>query len=89
MVTVRNSAMPEFEKSRTSVRYLFISCDDGALNDVGEEPDDREEHEATAVPGVEELAHRRPREISGSYRDLRVARRLGQVPCDRAPRRRP
>ena len=32
VVTVRNSAMPVFEKPCTSVRYLFVSCDDGALN---------------------------------------------------------
>ena len=31
VVTVRNSAMPLFEKSCTSVRYLFVNCDDGAL----------------------------------------------------------
>ena len=41
VVTVRNSAMPEFEKSRTSVRYLFMSCDDGALNTLARNADRR------------------------------------------------
>ena len=38
VVTVRNSAMPGLEKSRTSSRYLFISCDDGALKMLARKP---------------------------------------------------
>ena len=74
--------MPLFEKSCTSVRYLFMNCDDGALNTLGRNATSAEQDEAASVAAVDDVADLAAVDV-GPRRERSVPGRLRELPRDR------